>query len=88
MAANDSDPLDGPSMVAPIGFVSQLDNPPNYRMANVAIPTVSLVLATLLVALRIYTKRCVARSVGIADCMYFYGYFEEVKTRNHELTDV
>lgn len=89
MAANTSVFLDGPALAAPVGVISQLDSPPNYKTASVAGPAISFVLATLLVSMRIYTKKAVVRSVDLADCRFqdFSGQIGSTESRLTCVTD-
>ncbi|KAK4112254.1 hypothetical protein N656DRAFT_681748, partial [Canariomyces notabilis] len=51
----------------PPGVVPQLDNPPAYRTASTALPVVCLVVATLGLAMRLYTRiRVLRQAVFVA----------------------
>jgi hypothetical protein len=63
--------LNGPALKPPPGVVPQLDNPPAYRTASTALPVVCLVVATLGLAMRLYTRIRVLRQVNLADCECF-----------------
>lgn len=60
--------LNAPAGIPPPGITAQLDDPPNERITSNVLPILSIVLATLLVAMRIYTSAFITRRMGIADC--------------------
>ena len=62
--------LNGPALAPPPGVTPQLNNPPSYRAATTAIPTVCLIVATLAVSMRVYTRARIIRVVNIADCTH------------------
>ncbi|KAI2629150.1 hypothetical protein GGS26DRAFT_115623 [Hypomontagnella submonticulosa] len=66
--------LNGPALAAPPGETYQLDNPPNYRTATTAITTVCLAVATLSVAIRMYTRIRIVHQVNIADYAIVIGW--------------
>lgn len=68
MSGNMTDLLNGPAGVPPAGTISQLDNPPNQKTTTHVVPILSIVLVSLLVAMRMYTTMFVTRRVGVADC--------------------
>lgn len=68
MSGNMTALLNGPAGVPPAGTIPQLDHPPNQRTVTQVLPTLSIVLMSLLVAMRMYTTVFVTRRVGIADC--------------------
>ncbi|OTA88098.1 hypothetical protein M434DRAFT_53738, partial [Hypoxylon sp. CO27-5] len=47
----------------PPGVVPQLDNPPNRRAVAISVPTVCLVVSTLAIAMRLYTRIRIIRQV-------------------------
>lgn len=63
-----TDLLNGPAGVPPAGTISQLDNPPNQKTTTHVVPILSIVLVSLLVAMRMYTTVFITRRVGVADC--------------------
>lgn len=64
------DLLNGPALSPPPGVTPQLDNPPSYRAATTVIPTLCLTIATLSVAMRVYTRVRIINVVNIADCKH------------------
>lgn len=68
MATNMTPLLDGPAGVPPPGVVSQLDDPPNEWGASYVFPAFSIALASVLVAMRLYTTVFVTQRAGLPDC--------------------
>lgn len=68
MSADMTALLNGPAGTPPAGTVPQLNDPQNQRAATNVLPTLSIVLMTVLVAIRMYTTVFITRRVGIADC--------------------
>ncbi|KAI0435745.1 hypothetical protein F4803DRAFT_544504 [Xylaria telfairii] len=64
----------GPSTTPPPGVVPQLDNPPNERTTAIALAAISIILATLAVAMRTYSRFFVTRSFGIPDWSILLGF--------------
>lgn len=60
--------LNGPAQAPPAGITSQLDNPPNHRAASSAVLITCLIVTSIAVAMRLYTKVRVIRKLDIADC--------------------
>ena len=60
--------LDGPALPPPPGVIPQLDHPPNLRTTGIAAQVVCLVLATLALCMRLYTKAAIIRQIVLADC--------------------
>lgn len=60
--------LDGPALPPPPGIIPQLDHPPNLRTTGNAVQIVCLVLATLALCMRLYTKAAIIRQIVLADC--------------------
>jgi hypothetical protein len=59
-----------PKLGAPPGTVANFINPPDQMKGVVALHTTCLVIVTLAVTLRIYTRKVIIRRLGIDDCMY------------------
>jgi hypothetical protein len=59
-----------PTMGAPAGTVPNFINPPDQMKGVIALHTTCLVIVTLAVALRIYTRKVIVRRLGVDDCMY------------------
>ncbi|KAK7918070.1 hypothetical protein PG985_009944 [Apiospora marii] len=62
------DPLNAPAMDPPPGEVQDLDNPPNKNDVVVAVYTVCLVIVSIFVALRLYSKFVILKMARIQDC--------------------
>ena len=60
--------LDGPAAEPPLGTVPNLVNPPNELYTGRATSIATLVLCTLALILRLYTKAYVIRKINAADC--------------------
>ena len=60
--------LNGPALAAPPGVISNFSDPPSSYDAAVAINIVFLVLSTLTLAMRIYTKVRIIHQMALADC--------------------
>ena len=61
--------LNGPAGLPPAGVLPNFENPPQ-NLASVFRVTAALALsfATVAVVIRVYTKRCLIRSMGYEDC--------------------
>lgn len=59
--------LDGPTIPAPPGYVSILDNPPNGNHIAIPIITLCVVLSAFSFLLRFYAK-FLAKKFNVADC--------------------
>ena len=61
--------LNGPAGLPPAGILPNFQNPPQ-NLASVfrVIAALALGFATVAVVIRIYTKRCLIRSMGYEDC--------------------
>lgn len=70
MASNLTDLLEGPSAAPPPGIISQLDNPPNQKTVTEFLPSISIALATVAVAMRVYSRIFVTQKFGLSDCEY------------------
>ncbi|TRX97450.1 hypothetical protein FHL15_001728 [Xylaria flabelliformis] len=66
--------LDGPALAPPPGVEPQFDNPPNLKLATDAVPITSLIVATLVLMMRIYTRISVVRRFNIADYSVIVGW--------------
>ena len=63
--------LDGPAAQPPAGTIPNLVDPPNELSTGRAVSIVTLVLCTLALILRLYTKAYVIRKINAADCKPF-----------------
>ena len=62
--------LNGPAASPPAGVLPNFKNPPqNLPSIFRATAALTLSFATVAVVIRIYTKRCLIRSMGYEDCM-------------------
>lgn len=61
--------LDGPTIPAPDGYESNLDNPPNGN--HIAIPVISIcvIISAIFYVIRFYAKY-LAKKVNVADCEF------------------
>ncbi|KAI1827654.1 hypothetical protein F4861DRAFT_492070 [Xylaria intraflava] len=59
--------LNGPALAPPPGVIPRLVNPPSHRTATFATAIASLVVATLVIMMRLYTRVSVVRKISIAD---------------------
>lgn len=62
--------LEGPALAPPLGVIPQLAHPPNLRVTGVAVQVVCLILATLALCMRVYTKVRIIGHVVLADCQF------------------
>ena len=62
--------LNGPALAPPAGVIPQLEHPPSLQKAANAVPILCLVLTTLAILMRMYTKIRVIHEVLLADCLY------------------
>ena len=62
--------LSGPAGKPPPGVLPNFVNPPTLNTASVSAMTVELVLTTLFVSMRMYTKAFLMRSLWYEDCKY------------------
>jgi hypothetical protein len=62
--------LNGPGLAPPPGEVPNLKDPPNERTTMIVVNTVYLVLTTVAIFIRMYTKGFIARRVEVEDCKY------------------
>lgn len=62
--------LNGPGLAPPPGQVPNLKDPPNERTTMIVVYTVYLLLTTVAVFIRMYTKAFIARRVEVEDCEY------------------
>lgn len=60
--------LGGPAMPAPPGMHSNFVNPSNLRTEGLILQTICLILATLVVSMRMWTKTRLVRKVVLEDC--------------------
>ena len=61
--------LNGPAGLPPAGVTPNLENPPrNLTSIFHVTATLTLSFTAVTVMIRIYTKRCVLRSMGYEDC--------------------
>ncbi|KAI1753690.1 hypothetical protein F4782DRAFT_495359 [Xylaria castorea] len=66
--------LDGPALAPPPGVVPQFDNPSNLRLATLAVPITSVIVATLVLMMRVYTRISVVHKFNIADYSIIVGW--------------
>ncbi len=59
--------LNGPTIPAPDGYVSMLDNPPNSNYIAIPIITLCVVLAAISFVTRFYAK-FLGKRLNVADC--------------------
>ena len=57
-----------PALKPPLGVLPNFHNPPSQRTANVVCQTLCLIISTLCVSIRMYTKFFIIRSHGCEDC--------------------
>jgi hypothetical protein len=62
--------LNGPAMIPPKGAVINFQNPPNHNRAALAVAIVSLLLVTVGVLCRIYSRVFIIKKVHLEDCTY------------------
>ncbi|KAF2020919.1 hypothetical protein BU24DRAFT_10992 [Aaosphaeria arxii CBS 175.79] len=67
-------PLDGPSIPPPNGTTSRFDNPPNGNSIGRFVAIFCLVVTTLAVGLRAYTRIFIHKKIHIEDFLGFSGY--------------
>lgn len=60
--------LDGPASAPPKGQTSNLDNPTEYVEVSYFVLIFTIVVATLSVAVRVYTRLRITKNFDIADC--------------------
>ena len=60
--------LEGPALAPPPGVLPNFTDPPNLRRTGVVALLVTLVLSTLAVTMRTYTRGLIMRQVRAADC--------------------
>ena len=61
--------LNGPALPPPPGVTPNFVNPANLDKLTIAIFTLCMILATLTVILRMWTKICIIRQTSIDDCI-------------------
>lgn len=69
--------LNGPALKPPPGVVPNFIDPPNLYDTAIAVQIVTLVLSTVAVAMRIYTKVRIIHQMAAADCrsfLFFAGF--------------
>ncbi|KAI1805118.1 hypothetical protein F4811DRAFT_561393 [Daldinia bambusicola] len=66
--------LNGPALTPPAGVIPQLDNAPNYWVASMAILNFCVVVSTVLVAMRLYTRAIIIRQLNIADYSILFAW--------------
>ena len=71
MASNLTALLEGPAATPPPGVIPQLDNPPNRKTATQVLPSIAMALATIAVAMSMYSRVFISREFGLPDCEYF-----------------
>ncbi|KAI4089059.1 MAG: hypothetical protein LQ344_005630 [Seirophora lacunosa] len=62
--------LNGPALPPPPGVIPQLDHPPNLQGTGIAVQIVCLVLSTIALCMRLYTKTRIIRQLAV-----YVGYF-------------
>ncbi|KAI1103638.1 hypothetical protein F4804DRAFT_352796 [Jackrogersella minutella] len=70
--------LNGPAGTPPPGVIPQLDDPPNHSVAAISVIIISIVVATLATAMRLYTKARIIRQgmfVGYAACTLYSNHY-------------
>lgn len=60
--------LNGPAMPAPPGMYSNFVNPSNLKTEGLVVVTFCLILSTLVVGMRMWTKSRVVRKIVLEDC--------------------
>ena len=60
--------LNGPAGIPPKGMTPNFEDPPNHDSLVISTVTVCLVLTTLAIMIRIYTKAFLIRSIKYEDC--------------------
>lgn len=60
--------LDGPAMKPPLGIKPNFTDPPNFRTAMLVVEVIFLVIPTLAIFMRLYTKARINRNVTLDDC--------------------
>ena len=61
--------LNGPALAPPPGMTSNFVNPPNLDHLTIGVFTLCMMLATLTVILRMWTKLFIIRQTALEDCM-------------------
>jgi hypothetical protein len=81
--AQAQDLLNGPATTPPFGETTNFDNPETNAMFVVPTIIVALVLTTVALSVRIYTRRIITRTMGWDDCrspcsesIYSYAYLK------------
>lgn len=62
--------LNGPAVIPPAGKIPNFGKPPNLDIFLYVTAALALSFATCAVAIRMYTKHFVLRSIGYEDCKY------------------
>ena len=62
--------LNGPAGTPPAGIQPNFDHPANLNTVIYVTKTIALILATLAVFIRIYTRHFLLRSMGYDDCEF------------------
>lgn len=75
--------LDGPALAPPKGVVPNFENPQNLRNPELAV--LQLAAATVVVALRVYTKMVVVGKMLTEDCKTFHPSLKRYLSRNPRL---
>lgn len=75
MAANASAPETPdlstiPAVPPPPGVLFDFNNPDNYKSENIIMHSIILSIITIMVAIRLYTRGVMKKSMGIDDCEY------------------
>lgn len=66
--------LSDPAMTAPLGIHSNFVNPSNLRTEGLILVTICLILSTLVVSMRMWTKSRVVRKMVLEDCKCFFSF--------------
>lgn len=72
--------LNGPALPPPPGVIPQLDHPPNLQGTGIAVQIVCLVLSTIALCMRLYTKTRIIRQLVPADCQSHNPRYQDVLT--------
>lgn len=60
--------LDGPALLPPDGLSSNLDNPKSLGLPAMIVASIAIPLATIILAIRLYTKARILRRTDWEDC--------------------
>jgi len=57
-----------PAYPAPAGLVSDFDSPDSHILGNYVLHAIVIFFTTIAVLIRVYTRRCIKRFMGLNDC--------------------